>query len=132
MIATTMAEATTMPKSNTMNPPVVLTPEKIQRMKEAIKQTDAIFALEGFEPTEQTRVIDAAVLAGRVTRAQVAEEMLNYAIQHKTTDGFVQARAWAWKAWRTRIPMPMASIATSWQALRKVMESFLMLDTQAT
>jgi DNA-damage-inducible protein J len=36
---------------------------RIERIKDAIEQTNAIFALEGFEPTEQTRAIDAAVLA---------------------------------------------------------------------
>jgi hypothetical protein len=69
--------------------------EELARMKDAIKQRDAIFALEGFEPTEQTRAIDAAVLAGRVTRSQVAREMVEYAKQHKTTDGFIESRSWA-------------------------------------
>jgi hypothetical protein len=73
---------------------MILTDEKVAKIKDAIKQTDAIFALEGFEPTEQTRVIDAAVLAGRITRAQVVAEMRDYAIQHKSTDGFIQSRAW--------------------------------------
>lgn len=72
-----------------------MTDEKVAKIKDAIKQTDAIFALEGFEPTEQARAIDAAVLAGRVTRKQVIEEMRDYAMQHKTTDGFVQSRCWA-------------------------------------
>ena len=72
-----------------------MTADKIERIKDAIKQTDAIFRLEGFEPTDQTRAIDAAVLAGRVTRTQVVEEMRDYAIQHKTTDGFIESRVWA-------------------------------------
>ena len=72
-----------------------MTDEEIARIKDAIKQTDAIFALEGFEPTEQTRAIDAAVLAGRVTRTRVVEEMRDYAMQYKTTDGFIQSRVWA-------------------------------------
>ena len=72
-----------------------MTDSEIAKIKDAIKQTDAIFALEGFEPTAQKRAIDAAVLAGRVTRAQVADEMRDYAMQHKTTDGFIQSRAWA-------------------------------------
>jgi hypothetical protein len=76
-------------------PATALTPEEVARIKDAIKQTDAIFALEGFEPTEQIRAIDAAVLAGRVTHAQVAVEMRDYAMRHKTTDGFIQSRAWA-------------------------------------
>jgi dephospho-CoA kinase len=69
--------------------------EKLARIKDAIKQTDAIFALEGFEPTDEMRAIDAAVLAGRVTRSQVAKEIVEYAKQHKTIDGFIQSRAWA-------------------------------------
>jgi hypothetical protein len=69
--------------------------EELARIKDAIKQTDAIFALEGFEPTDEIRAIDAAVLAGRVTRAQVADEIRDYAMQHKTIDGFIESRAWA-------------------------------------
>ena len=72
-----------------------MTDMEVQNMKKAFAQTDAIFALEGFEPDEQSRAIDAAVLAGRVTLEQVAEEMRDFAIQHKTTDGFVQSRVWA-------------------------------------
>lgn len=71
-----------------------MTDTEVQNMKKAFAQTDAIFALEGFEPNEQTHAIRAAVLAGRVTHAQVAAEMRDYAIQHKTTKGFVQSRAW--------------------------------------
>ncbi|MDR0379375.1 MAG: antitoxin VbhA family protein [Candidatus Accumulibacter sp.] len=67
----------------------------IEKIKYAIGQTDAIFRLEGFEPTDQTRAIDAAVLAGRVTRAQVIEEMRNYAVRNKTTDGFIESCVWA-------------------------------------
>ncbi len=64
-------------------------------IRSAIEQTDAIFALEGFEPTDQRRAISAAVLAGRVTHAQVADEMREYVMQHKTVTGFVASRAWA-------------------------------------
>lgn len=56
-------------------------------------QTDAIFALEGFAPTDQIRAIDA--LAGRVSYAQVAEEMTQYARQHLGVEGFVASRPWA-------------------------------------
>ena len=71
-----------------------MTPEERSRILEAIEQVDAIFALEGFEKTEQCRKIDEAVLDGRVTRAQVIEEMREYAMEHKTTDGFVESRKW--------------------------------------
>jgi hypothetical protein len=67
----------------------------LARIKDAIQQTDAIFALEGFEPTALIRAIDVAVLAGRVTFTQVAGEMVEYAKQHKTTDGFIESRSWA-------------------------------------
>lgn len=72
-----------------------MTDNEIAKIKEIIKQRDAIFRLEGFEPTDQTRAIDAAVLAGRVTNAQVIKEMVAFAKQHKTTDGFIESRAWA-------------------------------------
>lgn len=75
--------------------PKILTEEEIAKIKHAIEQTDAIFRLEGFEPTEQTRRIDAAVLAGRVTFSQVVAEMRDYAMQHKSTDGFIESRTWA-------------------------------------
>jgi hypothetical protein len=90
-------------------------------MKEAIRQTDAIFALEGFDEKEaqrkmdvavllgqipsaelvaelamyeERRRIDAAVLAGRVTFDQVACEMAAYAKEHKTVKGFLESRPW--------------------------------------
>ncbi|RMW98649.1 hypothetical protein EBQ25_08760 [Allofranklinella schreckenbergeri] len=71
-----------------------MTDTDVETLKEAFVQTDAIFALEGFKPNAQTHAIRAAVLAGRVTHAQVAEEMREYAMQHKTTEGFVQSRPW--------------------------------------
>jgi hypothetical protein len=67
--------------------------EKI-RYQNACIQTDAIFALEGFEPSEQHKALDRAVLAGRVTPEQVCDEMLAYAKQHKSTDGFAASRTW--------------------------------------
>ena len=60
----------------------------------SIRQTDASFQLEGFHPTELRRAINAAVLAGRVTRAQVAIELNDYAERHKSLDGFIQSRIW--------------------------------------
>ena len=71
-----------------------LTEEKKAQMRETIKQVDAIFALEGFEKTEQSRRIDEAILAGRVTTQQVIDEMLAYAKEHKTTRGFIESREW--------------------------------------
>lgn len=73
---------------------IVFNTEDISRELETIKQRNAIFALEGFEPTEQTRKIDEAVLAGKVTRSQVIQEIVEYAKIHKTTHGFIESRQW--------------------------------------
>ncbi len=66
-----------------------------QTTLEAIRQSDAIFALEGFSPNETVRAIDAAVLAGKVTFRQAANEMRDYVSAHKTVKGFIQSREWA-------------------------------------
>lgn len=71
-----------------------LTEAEKLKMRETIKQVDAIFALEGFEKTEQSRKIDEAVLSGRVSRQQVIDEMLIYVKEHKTTRGFIESRTW--------------------------------------
>lgn len=65
------------------------------RMREAMQQRDAIFRLEGFEPDAEARVMDAAILAGRVTVKQLGDELVAYAKQHKSLDGFIQSRPWA-------------------------------------
>lgn len=80
-----------------------LSAEEIRRIKDACKQTDAIFRLEGFEPTEQKQEIDAAVLAGRISRSQVIEELRDYAMQHKTTEGFIESRTWRVSAEHQRL-----------------------------
>ncbi|MCW5230623.1 antitoxin VbhA family protein [Verminephrobacter eiseniae] len=72
-----------------------MSPIEQVKFQKAIEQTDAIFALEGFKPTEQRKAIRAAVMAGRVTNEQAIKEMCEYAMQHKTIDGFVASRAWA-------------------------------------
>lgn len=66
-----------------------------QKFQKAIEETDAIFALEGFKPTKTRKLISDAIMAGRVTHAQVAHEMSEYATQHKTITGFVESRPWA-------------------------------------
>ena len=71
-----------------------LTEAEKAEMREAIKQADAIFALEGFEKTEQSKKIDEAVLAGRVSNHQVIDEMIAYVKEHKTTNGFIESREW--------------------------------------
>ena len=65
-----------------------------ERTPKAMAQTDAIFAPEGFEPTPETRVINAAVLDGRVTFAQVIAEVCAYVREHKTMNGFIESRSW--------------------------------------
>ncbi|WP_037586978.1 antitoxin VbhA family protein [Stenoxybacter acetivorans] len=67
---------------------------EIERMKENMRQADAIFALEGFEATEYRHAINAALLDGRVTRAQIIKELLDYANKYKTADGFTESRTW--------------------------------------
>ncbi len=57
-------------------------------------QRDAIFALESFHPTEQTKQIDLAVLSGRVSNAQAIDEMLHYIAQHHSLVGFAESRSW--------------------------------------
>ena len=65
------------------------------RMAKAIRQTDAIFALDGFEPTPHSKAINEAMLEGRVTPSQVIAELKAYLREHKTMDGFVASRSWA-------------------------------------
>lgn len=74
---------------------VRLSDEEVARLRENMRQRDAIFRLEGFEPNADTRAIDEAILAGRVTAKQAADEMVAYVRQHKTVDGFIQSRSWA-------------------------------------
>ena len=66
-----------------------------ERTRKAMAPTDAIFFFFWFEPTPETRVINAAVLDGRVTFAQVIAEVCAYVREHKTMDGFVASRSWA-------------------------------------
>jgi len=71
-----------------------MTPEEQEAYRKACEQTDAIFALEGWQPTEQSKAIDEAVMAGRVTSSQVIREMVAYIKQRGTVDGFVASRLW--------------------------------------
>ncbi len=65
-----------------------------ETLQAALQQRDAIFALEGFAPDNDTRAIDAALLTGRVSLAQIAEEMCAWAAEHHTTEGFCASRPW--------------------------------------
>lgn len=71
-----------------------MSPNEQIKLHKAIEQTDAIFALEGFAPTHQRRAISDAVLAQRVTYKQAAYELSQYILQHKSSDGFINSRAW--------------------------------------
>lgn len=67
---------------------------ELENMKKAFAQTDAIFALEGFEPDADMQEIREALLAGRVTQAQVIREKLDFIKINKSLDGFNQSRSW--------------------------------------
>lgn len=67
---------------------------EFENMKKAFAQTDAIFALEGFEPDADMHAIREALLAGRVTQAQVIREKLDFIKINKTLDRFNQSRSW--------------------------------------
>ena len=58
-----------------------------------IKHVDAIFALEGFEPTVTKRKTDKAVLAGIGTYSEAAQELIQYVKKNKTVDGFVYSKS---------------------------------------
>ena len=83
-----------MPKLRPQAPKVNLSDAETAQLREAIRQVDAIFRLEGFEPDDVARAIDEAILAGRVTAKQATDEMVAYAKQYKCLDGFIQSRAW--------------------------------------
>lgn len=71
-----------------------MTQDEAMKRAEAIKQVNAIMALEGFKPDSLSMAIDAAVIAGRITNGQAADEMVLYAKEHKSLDGFHESRDW--------------------------------------
>ena len=75
--------------------PAYLTPSEREAYAAAIPQVEAMFALDGFEPDEQSRAINAAVIAGRVGPEQLRQELMAYAREKKTVKGFVESRSWA-------------------------------------
>lgn len=66
-----------------------------QAMADAIEQSKAIHRLEGWEPTDCSRAISTAALAGHVAPEQAAKELREYAKAHQTLDGFLESRKWA-------------------------------------
>jgi hypothetical protein len=57
-------------------------------------QSEAIFRLEGMRPTPTSEAIKEAVIAGRVSGSQASEELIEWAKQHQSLDGFIASRAW--------------------------------------
>lgn len=72
-----------------------LAPEQRAAYSAAIKQTEAVFALESMLPTAQDRAIDDAILAGRVSPERAREELKVYLAENKTMNGFIESRPWA-------------------------------------
>lgn len=62
---------------------------------EATRQTDAIFALEGFQSTKLRQASVKAIVAGRLTGEQYIKELVEYAKEHKSLKGFLKSRDWA-------------------------------------
>lgn len=64
-------------------------PDQRLRLAEVIRQIDAIFRLEGFEPTAQHRMMDEALLSGCLTPAHLIEQMRGYVLQYGSLEGFI-------------------------------------------
>ena len=60
----------------------------------AFKQSEAIMRLEGMHPNPTSEAIKEAVIAGRVSGSQASEELIEWAKQHQSLDGFIASRAW--------------------------------------
>jgi glycerol-3-phosphate cytidylyltransferase-like family protein len=73
--------------------PPLMSEEDRARHLEAIKFVESVFRLEGFEPTECMNAIDRAVLAGVGDYEDAVQEMIAYAKEHKSADGFVYSKA---------------------------------------
>ncbi len=63
-------------------------------IRAAFEQSEAIFRLEGMHPTPTSEAIKEAVIAGRVSGSQASEELIEWAKQHQSLDGFIASRAW--------------------------------------
>ncbi len=60
----------------------------------ALQDAVAISRLEGLEPDALTYALHDAIIVGRVETQQVVAELLAYAEERQTLDGFIQSRAW--------------------------------------
>ncbi len=67
--------------------------EERARRLEAIKFVDSVFRLEGFEPTAAIKAVDEAVLAGVGDYDDAAAEIIAYAKEHKSIEGFVYSKS---------------------------------------
>ena len=65
-----------------------------EHLAEIMRQCDASFALEGFQQTPLRKAINEAILAGRISPDEAHEELLDWIREHKTTEGFMEARSW--------------------------------------
>jgi len=71
----------------------LISDEERARLLEAIKFVDSVFRLEGFEPTAAIKAVDKAVLAGVGDYDEAAAEIIAYAKEHKSIDGFVYSKS---------------------------------------
>ena len=67
--------------------------EERTRLLEASKFVDAVFRLEGFEPTAAMTAIRKAVLAGVGDYEDAVQEIIAYAKEHKSVEGFVYSKS---------------------------------------
>ncbi len=71
----------------------LVTEEDSARLLEASKFVDSVFRLEGFEPTAAMHAIRKAVLAGVGDYEDAVQEIIAYAKEHKSIDGFVYSKS---------------------------------------
>ena len=72
-------------------PPPTMTTADIRA---AFEQSEAIFRLEGMHSNPTSEAIKEAVIAGRVSGSQASAELIEWAKQHQSLDGFIASRAW--------------------------------------
>ena len=71
-------------------PPTMTTAD----LRAAFEQSEAILRLEGMHPNPTSEAIKEAVIAGRVSGSQAVAELMEWAKQHQSEDGFIESRAW--------------------------------------
>lgn len=63
-----------------------------EKILKNIKQIDAIFAFEGFTPSQSVIDTDRAVLAGVGSYAESTRELIDYVKKHKSVEGFIYSK----------------------------------------